>query len=93
MSNHKLMTAEEKLELLKQSIWYKREVDAYYDYRLTAWGKSKLYGQIKEQTQTPKMTVFRDEILRINGSSVEGETKNILLAEETKRKIQVSNEK
>lgn len=87
MSEERKMTAEEKLELLKQSIWYKREVDAYYDYRLTPWGKNKLYSQIRVQTQTPKMTVFRDEILRINRSSVEQETKNILLAEETKRKL------
>lgn len=74
-----ILSKDEKIKLLTTNLWSKKDVAAYYDYKLSAYQLNVLFKKIEVKTPFPKKTVYRDEIFRIMNTSFEEEYKNLSL--------------
>lgn len=73
------MNIDDKLKLLQRNLWRKKEVNSYYDNKLTEWALNQIFRKINNKAPSSKTMVYRDDVFKVLNTTFEEELNNLVL--------------
>lgn len=73
------MNVDDKIKLLQRNLWTKKEVNSYYDNKLTEWALNQIFRKINNKAPSSKTMIYRDDVFKVLNTTFEEELNNLVL--------------